>query len=169
MMKTQLYPKWLKISQLFCRNGPWNHHQCWSPVSPNKQRQSWKKVYEASDVGVKEDEFLALDDRVTTNEATSFFPKLQQTKKGLHYPEYKRILVKTDFPPDLVANSDAKIIIQPTRSKTIVKRKIQTLNKASEKQRLDDEQFAEDSQAEEISTPARETLRFWEMKTLELI
>ena len=66
--------------------------------------------------------------------------------------------MKTDFSPDLVANSDAKIILQPTRSKTKVKRKIQTPNKASEKQRLDDEQFAEDSQAEEISTRARETL-----------
>ena len=118
------------------------------------------KNSEASEVGDNEDGFLTVDDRATTIEATNFLYNLQQTKKGLHDTDYKRILENIDISPSLVANSDAKKILQPTPCKTIVRPKIKTPGKASKKQRLDDKQVAEDSQAEEISTREWETLRF---------
>ena len=130
------------------------------PGQLEKTKPILKKIYEASDVGVNEDGFLTVDDRATTIEATNFLYNLQQTKKGLHDPDYKRILERIDISPSLVANSDAKKILQPTRSKTKRRPKIKTPGKASKKQRLDDKQVAEDSQAEEISTRAWETLRF---------
>ena len=77
---------------------------------------------------------------------------MQQTKKGLHDPDYKLILERIDISQSLVDNSDAKKILQPTQSKTIVRPKIKTPGKTSKKQRLDDKQVKEDSQAEEIST-----------------
>ena len=65
-----------------------------------------------------------------------------------------------DISPSLVANSEAKKILPPTRSKTVVRIKTKTSRKPSKKQQLDDEQAAGVSQAEEISTRAWETLRF---------
>ena len=76
-------------------------------------------IYEALDVGVNEDGFLSVDDRLTTIEATIFVYILQQRKKGLHDPNYKCISQKIDISPSLVANSDAMKILQPTRSKTV--------------------------------------------------
>ena len=46
---------------------------------------------------------------------------------------------------------------------------MKTPGKTSKKQQLDDKQVAEDSQAEEISTQAWETLRFLEIKTREIL
>ena len=117
------------------------------PEQLEKSKPIFKKIYEASDVRVNEDGFLT-DDRATTVEGTNFLYILQQTKKGLHYPDYKRYLEKVDISPTLVANSDAKMILQPTRSKTIVRPKIKTPGKTAKKQRLDDKQVAEDSQGE---------------------
>ena len=119
-----------------------------------------KNFYKASNVGVNEEGFLTVDDRATTIEATNFIYNLQQTKKGLYDPDYKRISEKINNSPNLVANSNAKQILQPTRSKTKVGPQIKAPGKASGKQRLDGKQVAEDSQAQEISTRAWKTLRF---------
>jgi len=93
-----------------------------------------KLVYGTSDVEVNEDGFPTVDDRVTTIEATNFVYILQQTKKVPHDPDEKGILQKIDFSPSLVANSDAMKILQPTRSKTVVRFEIQTPAKSSKKQ-----------------------------------
>ena len=93
-----------------------------------KTKPILKKNYEASAVGVNEDGFLTIDDRATTIEATNFLYNLRQRKKGLHDPDYKRILEKIDFSPSLVANSDAKLL-PSTRSKAIVRLKIKTPGK----------------------------------------
>ena len=90
----------------------------------------------------------------------SFTTYSKQRKDYVTLTTNKHILETIDISPSLVANSDAKKILQPTRSKTIVRPKMKTPEKASKKQRLDDKQVAEDSQAEEISTRAWETLRF---------
>ena len=95
--------------------------------------------------------------------------KTWSKQKSLHDPDYKRILEKMDISPSLVANSDAKKVLQLTRSKTIVRPKIKRPEKASKKQRLDDKQVSEDPQAEEISMRAWETLRLWENKAQEVI
>ena len=63
-------------------------------------------------------------------------------------------LDKIDFSPCLVADSDAKKILQPTRSKTVVSSKFKTPVEGSKKERLVDKQFAEESQGEDISTRA---------------
>ena len=73
------------------------------PRQLEKTKPILKKNYEASDVdvGVNEDGFLTADDRVTTIKATNFLYNLQQTKKGLHNSDYKRILEDRYFPePD---------------------------------------------------------------------
>ena len=98
-----------------------------------KIKANLEKNYEALDVGVSEDGFLIVDDLATTIEA-NFFYNLQQTKKQLHDPDYKCILERIDVSSSLVANSDAKKILQPTGSKTIVRPKIKTPVKASDKQ-----------------------------------
>ena len=139
------------------------------PGRLEKTKPILTKSYGAPDVEVNEDGFLTVGDRATTIEATSFLYNLQQPKKRLHDPDYKRILERIDISPSLVANSDAKKILQRTRSKTIVRPKIKTPAEATTKQRLGDKQVAEDSQADEISTRAWETLRFREIKTREII
>ena len=139
------------------------------PGQLEKTKPILTKSYGAPDVEVNEDGFLTVGDRATTIEATNFLYNLQQPKKRLHDPDYKRILERIDISPSLVANSDAKKILQRTRSKTIVRPKIETPAEASTKQRLGDKQVAEDSQADEISTRAWETLRFREIKTREII
>ena len=42
------------------------------PGQPEKTMPILKKIYEASDVGVNEDRYLTVDDRITTIEAANF-------------------------------------------------------------------------------------------------
>ena len=93
------------------------------PQTVRKRKPISKRNYEASDAGVNEDRFLVVDDRVTTIEAINYLHNLHQTNKRLDDPDYKRTLEKIDISPSLVANADAKKILQPIRSKTIVRPK----------------------------------------------
>ena len=78
------------------------------PGQLEKTEPILKQIYEASDVGVNADRFFTVDHRATTIEATNFLYRLQQTKKGLDDPDYKRILEGIDISPSLIANSNSK-------------------------------------------------------------
>ena len=88
------------------------------------------------------DRFLTVDYRVT--KIAIFFTT---HSKQQHDPKPKRILDRSDMSPSRVASFNAKRVLRPTPSTTLVRPKIKTLGKASTKQH----QVAVDSQAENIS------------------
>ena len=117
-----------------------------------KSKPILRKIHDSPDVSINEDGFLTVDDKATSLEAANFLFKLQQPKTGLHDPDYRKVLSKLELSPQLVPNSDAKKILQPSvlrkkvtasRSKTpkIVKerrqfRKMKQLTKILKKKRL---------------------------------
>ena len=118
------------------------------PWQLEKSKPILRKIYDSADVSINEDGFLTLDDRPTSLEATNFLYNLQQPKTGLHDPDYKRILSKIDISSQLVPNSDAKKILQPSivKKKTITGPKSKTPRKRTTKTPLsgDDESVIED-------------------------
>lgn len=121
------------------------------PSQLEKTKHILKKIYDATDVSVNEEGFITIGDRATTIEATNLLYNLQQTKKRLHDPDYAKILEKVNISPQLVANSDAKKILQPIRQKPGVRPKKKTPRKTRKRPLVEDEQTTGDSE-EETST-----------------
>ena len=90
------------------------------PWQIEKSKPILKKIYDSPDISINEDGFLTIDDRPTSLESTNFLYNLQQPKTGLHDPNYQKILSKIDVSPQLIANSGAKKLLQPS----VVKKKV---------------------------------------------
>ena len=79
-----------------------------------KSKPILRKIHDSPDVSINDDGFLTVDDKATSLEAANFLFKLQQPKTGLHDPDYRKCLSKLELSPQLVPNSDAKKILQPS-------------------------------------------------------
>ena len=123
------------------------------PWQLEKSKPILRKIYDSPDVSINEDGFLTVDNKATSIEATNFLFNLQQPKTGLHDPDYKKILTKIDVSPQLVPNSDAKKILQPSGlRKKVSTPKFKTPKKRQSKRtKSDDESVNEDIEKEKTT------------------
>ena len=90
------------------------------PWQIEKSKPILKKLDESAELSIDNDGTLKFGDRSTTIDATTFLYNLQQPRKRLHDPDYKTILENLDISPTLVANADAKQLVEPK----VVKKKV---------------------------------------------
>ena len=121
------------------------------PWQIEKSKPILKKLDESAELSIDNDGTLKIGDRSTTIDATTFLYNLQQPRKRLHDPDYKTILENLDISPTLVANADAKQLVEPK----VVKKKVTktTLKQA----RVEDEDEFSTATEEE-----KETEKSWE-------
>ena len=90
-------------------------------LNPHQTEQSesvLKKLQSNSDVWNNDDGLIEIDNTPRAIDASNFHFTLQQPTH-LNHPDYKRILDRIKFSPDLVPNSEAKEIVKPKVVKTM--------------------------------------------------
>ena len=87
------------------------------PWHLEKSKPILKKIYDDPDITNNEEGLLKVGVQTTSLEAKNFLFDLQQPKKGLHDPDYKKILEKLQVAPHLIPNSQAKKILQSSSSR----------------------------------------------------
>ena len=130
------------------------------PWQLEKSKPILQKIYDDPDISINEEGLLIVGDETSSLEAKNVLFNLQQPKKGLHDPDYKRILAKLDVSPHMIPNSQAMKLLQSfTRKKKVtVKPRIKSTGKQSARTarriEIEDEaeSFDEDSEDEAIFT-----------------
>ena len=102
-----------------------------NPHQTEKSKSILKELQSSFDVSINDEGLIDIDNTPTATDASNFLFTLQQPTKKLYHPDYKRILDKIKFSPDLVPNSEAKEIVKPK----VVKTKF--VNTKNKKQRKD--------------------------------
>ena len=120
------------------------------PWQLEKSKPILRKIYDDPDISINEEGLLTVGDQTTSLEAKNFLFDLQQPKKGLHDPDYRRILEKLEVSPHLIPNSQAKKLLQSStgRKKVTVKPRIKSPGKQSARRTRKIE--IEDEEAESI-------------------
>ena len=128
------------------------------PWQIEKSKLILRKIYDSPDVSINEDGFLTVDDKPTSLEATNFLFKLQQPKTGLHDPDYRKVLSKLELSPQLVPNSDAKKILQPS----VLRKKVTASKSKTPKKRQRKKTISEDESVNEDIEKEETTKRRWD-------
>ena len=116
------------------------------PWQLEKSKPILRKIYDDPDISVNEEGLLTEGDQTTSLEAKNFLFDLQQPKKGLHDPDYRRILEKLEVSSHLIPNSQAEKLLQSStgRKKVTVKPRIKSSGKqtarTTRKIEIDDEE-----------------------------
>ena len=137
------------------------------PWQIEKSKPILKKIYDDPDISIDEEGLLKVGDQTTSLEAKNFLFDLQQPKKGLHDPDYKKILEKLQVSPHLIPNSQAKKIVQSSasRKKVTVKPKLKSPAKQYTTRQTRSKDIDEGNKAESIeedSEEEAETSKRWD-------